>query len=284
MKIYSIFVYFIILHGHDLQSSYRMGAFFQNCSNASNIEVNFNNLFYKINACNEEVRTTMLKLAKNIEDNKAIIDKYIRENTAIVNNNAQVLKQIIHGEALQDINVRAAELHQLKHALIDELIHLNAYRRRVDFWQSSIDQKFTFINQKLAFLEHQEERLHALEKQYTLLKFDVNLVNLNEIKKQIDLFHNSITNIFSVIQNNVDEKVKIELEKKLNIMYGDYAFLKTEFDRFKDDYENKIKSVEDDHTKLKNNTKVVNIGLVVLFAFVIFQQYQIYTLRLNQVK
>jgi hypothetical protein len=141
--------------------------------------------------------------------------------------------------------------------------------------------------------------MHLLEKQYTLLKFDVNLVNLNEIKKQIDFFQTSITNIFSEIQKNIENKIindgenlkielkkesvqtNLELQKKLDLMYGDYALLVTRLDALKTDHEKKIGLLEIKNAKLENYFKAMNIGLAVLFVCVCLQQYQIYFLTHN---
>jgi hypothetical protein len=281
MKHYCVF--FIIVYVYDLQAMNQK-------NNSSSMSPSIN--VASFNRFKTDIIANFDKMFVHVNNENAKVNRLVRDLQDTVNTNTFLVLQIVNREALQDINARAAELRRLKTELFNELTHLQSCKQAIE-----------------AELKRHSADLEKLNLKYTSLRFDVNLVNLENVKNQLNLFYDSITNMFheiQKIQKNIEDKIvhheenlKVELKekfvekkefaemntdlnKKLDLIYGNYALLVKGLGALKTNHETKMELWGINNTKLENYVKVMGFGLVSLFAFVIWQQYQIYRLTLKQ--
>lgn len=240
------------------------------------------------------------ELNKNFRAYSSEIRSCLDAQEKKLNNINLLIDQILEGTALAQIHDELALTRALKVQLLDELIHLNAYRQGVEQWRVTVDNQLSVLQQKVNNLTMLDQKVDRLEQKYVLLQHDAALVDLSSVTNQVNLFHAAMKTFYTVCEQHLTvisqraatlNTLKDATDEAKNNLYK--AMIK-----YKTDIENQvnsdIKKLNDDilnrldiNTKAMNDMQHVNKKTMysmagvcgVLFLLILYQQYQLYCLQ-----
>lgn len=296
--------YFIMMHEYCLGMSYAnlkdiLDTFESKIQTALNKYEKTTNQFVN-EKCQWVVNEAQLitgELSKKLDTDLVKIYTLLADQKKQLSSTNDLCSYIISGSALAEMHDEFTQIHMLKVQLLNELVHLNAYRQGVEQWRIAVDNQLSVLQQKVNNLTTLDQKVDRLEQKYVLLQHDVALVDLKSVTDQVKLFDVAMKTLYNAYVLMINQ-CAAELNALKNAIDEEETNLHKAMIKYKTDLENQvnsdIKKLNDDIlNRLDINTKAMNdmqhvhkktmysmAGVCgVLFLLILYQQYQLYCLQ-----